>query len=1675
MVLTAAVLLSLPAQAQVARKATKGQTKKFRTERIDDRALQRAKAAKLKAEEAAVQGIAFRGQATAAQPAPLSLEAEQALKAADQTVGKPFAKWNWNSQSAPAFVSKSGLLKNTRSLRAIHFSGSKVDRAKLFKTISPLEAESLRAAQANSGKRFVANKAEADPDFATVTLTVGDVWGDGTGYQMLLDANATAYGTIIPEAGALTSSGDASDEVYAEFEYKIPENADGSLTTSNIVLENSITIKIPEGIYDWVITNPTPGDRMWIAVEGRGDDFVFEKGHVYDFSVDLNGSNDLVTVLIDGEAPEVPEPESFTPPYSNDFSTIDLISQFSAIDANGDGDSWGYINDYLVISYASPNDDWLVSPAIQLVAGKKYHFSIDSWVESSTYPETFEVKAATEFSSAALAAGTVVLAEQTISNTANFTSTFPETYETYEFTVEADGYYYIGIHNTSNDEWYQYIDNFLIEAAPLMPDYTADFSTDAQLDDFLVIDNNGDDYTWNWTAANGAYYGYSSANAADDYLILPIKLEAGKNYNVTVTARAAAASFPEKFEVVAGKEPTVAGLSTTVIAETEVATTTNTDYTGTLSPEETGTYYVAIHATSEADMYQLRVSKFSIELGAESTAPAAVTDFTATAVENELAVDVAFTAPTKTIAGEELSALTKIEVLRDGDVVKTFDAPSVGGALSFKDEGLTAGTHKYQVIPYNEDGIGEKSEELSVKVTAAVDVPYTFNLTQDLTDLLTVIDNNNDGKTWSYSSSTGTYYSYSETNNADDYLVSLPVNLVAGKNYLVTVNARAYSDSYPEKFEVKVGKEATVAALTQTVIAETELTSKEAEDFEGQFSVAEDGQYYIAIHATSDADKYYLIVNSLSIELGAEPTAPAAIDDFTAEAGAEGALEVNLSFTAPAKAVNGTDLTGTEDIKIYRDGALVNTLTGVAVGSEQTWKDTGVENGKTYTYYVVAANATGDGPKSAKVSVFVGADELGSVQNFAAVGTTATTIDFAWDAVQGINGGYVDAANVTYSIYTLAIETDPYWGFQYLVADQKLTEVTGETAATVNYSVDEGELQYKYFGVSVKNATTEESDPADAYTSVVVGAPEELPILEGFADRTLHYAWNYSADADLMVSVEATDGDGVALNIISYTADSDQSFWLEKVNLKSAANPTLIFDVKSSDISSVDIIGSKDGAEFSVIATQAISSEYTTVKVPLTSIVGTRFSKVGISAHFENETVIDFWSGNIEELGDVLVIDNIKVVDLLEYNLGVEVSAPKTVNAGESAVIKAVVTNKGENAASDYKVTIKAGEEVLLEQTESEELGSFETKEISAELATSIFDEAGDVTITATVDFMEDLDMDDNTAEAVITIKESTAPTVSGVTAEETSEGVVVSWTAPDIEAGGTEVTETFDAGMGEFTSIDADGDGYDWVLGSECGGVYLVADASLAGTGHNDSADMMVSGSYSNVVGALTPDNYLVTPQAVLNGNFSFFACGQDADYAAEHFGVYVSTTGNTDPADFTKVQEWNMTASPAFFGGANNAPKRDQGSWYEYTVDLSSYAGQVGYVAIRHFNCTDQFMLDIDDVTYLVSGGAAPSSYNIYVDGELVATVTDGTEATIEGIVPGDHSIAVTAVYPNGQESKPVEVSITTDMGKIVINTNKPVDVYSIDGRLIRKQTTNFDGLKGAYIIDGRKVVIK
>ena len=167
------------------------------------------------------------------------------------------------------------------------------------------------------------------------------------------------------------------------------------------------------------------------------------------------------------------------------------------------------------------------------------------------------------------------------------------------------------------------------------------------------------------------------------------------------------------------------------------------------------------------------------------------------------------------------------------------------------------------------------------------------------------------------------------------------------------------------------------------------------------------------------------------------------------------------------------------------------------------------------------------------------------------------------------------------------------------------------------------------------------------------------------------------------------------------------------------------------------------------------------------------------------------------------------------------------------------------------------------------------------------------------------------------------------------------------------------------WTVMDADADGHNWMLG-----------AIGNGYGHNGSNGLLLSYSYDfNNHLALNPDNYAVSPLLSITNNnkmMTFFACALDEDYPNEHFGVAVSTTDNMSHSAFTMLQDWTMTAK--------------QGGWHQYSVDLSAYVGQQIYVAIRHFNSSDRFCLCLDDVVFNDGTLIPLSQCSIVLDGTVV-----------------------------------------------------------------------------------------
>jgi len=170
--------------------------------------------------------------------------------------------------------------------------------------------------------------------------------------------------------------------------------------------------------------------------------------------------------------------------------------------------------------------------------------------------------------------------------------------------------------------------------------------------------------------------------------------------------------------------------------------------------------------------------------------------------------------------------------------------------------------------------------------------------------------------------------------------------------------------------------------------------------------------------------------------------------------------------------------------------------------------------------------------------------------------------------------------------------------------------------------------------------------------------------------------------------------------------------------------------------------------------------------------------------------------------------------------------------------------------------------------------------------------------------------------------------------------------------------TEDFEDGPDPcFTFIDNDGDGFNWV--------YYNGATMMTHSGNG----IMYSESYSHNTGALSPDNWMITPALTLPDDasgfiLSWWAAGQDQSYFSEHYSVYVSN-GNT-VNDFT--------SAPIYEGVTTHDMTR-------HYISLAEYAGQTIYIAFRHHDIIDMYRLNIDDIfvgvdstviTFNISGSA-------------------------------------------------------------------------------------------------------
>ena len=251
--------------------------------------------------------------------------------------------------------------------------------------------------------------------------------------------------------------------------------------------------------------------------------------------------------------------------------------------------------------------------------------------------------------------------------------------------------------------------------------YLESFDDESSFGNFVVLDNNHDGSTWSWYVYDEcARYYYNSTNAANDWLLTPlIRLEAGSTYKLSFKYRRGY-SAGEMLEVAFGTSDNPDNYM--IVAEAfEVQSSSYEDFNAELIVSETGDYRVGFHAVSPADLFYICVDDISITAGADQSAPDAPTEFTCTpGNQGALTAHFSLNAPTTSINGETLTALNKIEILCDDEVVHTFDNPSPGEALTCDITVATSGMKTFKAIAYADNAPGRAAE---LQTYVGIDTP----------------------------------------------------------------------------------------------------------------------------------------------------------------------------------------------------------------------------------------------------------------------------------------------------------------------------------------------------------------------------------------------------------------------------------------------------------------------------------------------------------------------------------------------------------------------------------------------------------------------------------------------------------------------------------------------------------------------------------------------------------------------------------------------------------------------------------------------------------------------------------------------------------------------------------------------------------------------------------------
>lgn len=542
----------------------------------------------------------------------------------------------------------------------------------------------------------------------------------------------------------------------------------------------------------------------------------------------------------------------------------------------------------------------------------------------------------------------------------------------------------------------------------------------------------------------------------------------------------------------------------------------------------------------------------------------------------------------------------------------------------------------------------------SVVEGTALSLPVYIQPDPDQYAISSVLDANEDGSTWydvTYNGQYAIYSGWNSYNQMDEYYFLPPVKLDdPSKFYSFTMEVAVYSSLYPEEYvEVLLCNEPSPNGVQSVIIDEF---SPEGEDFEkayAEFRVRQAGDYYIAIHCTSDADQYGLFARNFTIvDNNITLDSPTAVKDLDIEADEDGALKATVSFTMPSKNLRGDDLDESSEL-----------IATVACGSNST-----LVSGKPGESVSVTI-ATEQGNNEFVVSVAL--DELNSPAIYETVFTGVlipATPDYVsaelsadrlslyltWPEVnESDEGDYIDPENVVYDIYLYITN----WGWE--LYDEGVTE----NSYTYNADIQE------YVTIGVMSRSAAGTNGYIEYTSNVVGPAYGLPIEENWDGNG-----EYRYEPWLFNSFDNAEEPYAAIYSSTMFGDAGSDMYCLVIQGGAGAKGQLdspYFSTKGcSNITFVaDVCGDFDLPKVTVLAS-AEDIEMKEVGTIVQNEAGFSNVSVTLPDEFSNKNFVNVYLQYEFENGDeVLIIESLSITSGSEIvsvaNDGVKIAGGKSV------------------------------------------------------------------------------------------------------------------------------------------------------------------------------------------------------------------------------------------------------------------------------------------------------------------------------------------------------------------------------------------------------------------------------